>query len=269
MALPFSSTDYSEPGQNLSFANDISNLQTQINTLASESDAARYGALELGEGSTVGDVSVNLALGSMMNNAALIALNGADLSGNADRVVTTDGSGNLSWTAKGGGGGGSSYTFNPGSGFELCHSVFSGDGLVNLWTKQGMHLNTTMSSLSSNSNGTDLEVFFRVVADGFGTAQIYFKGFNLNKTFDSTAVNQSFTSGSEQYKTTEAGSYVTWPGGAVARPNTNAWKWVFSNSTSNYGAATSLVFDTNHMYGIGFGTGNGIKYSAQVWVKTS
>ena len=50
MALPFSSTDYSEPGQNLSFANDISNLQTQINTLASESDAARYGALELGIG---------------------------------------------------------------------------------------------------------------------------------------------------------------------------------------------------------------------------
>ena len=164
---------------------------------------------------------------------------------------------------------GAAYAFSPGSGFELCHTVFSGDGLVNLWIHEGMHLNTTLSSLSSNSNGTDLEIFFRITGNGFGTDQIYFTGFNLNKVLDSTAVNQTFTSGSEQYKTTEAGSYVTWPGGAVARPNTNAWKWVFANSNTNYGAATSLLFDTTHVYGLSAGTGQGLKYSAQVWVKTS
>ena len=175
-------------------------------------------------------------------------------------------------TAGGSGGSansGAAYAFSPGSGFELCHTVFSGDGLVNLWTHEGMHLNTTLSSLSSNSNGTDLEIFFRITGNGFGTDQIYFTGFNLNKVLDSTAVNQTFTSGSEQYKTTEAGSYVTWPGGAVARPNTNAWKWVFANSNTNYGAATSLLFDTTHVYGLSAGTGQGLKYSAQVWVKTA
>jgi hypothetical protein len=72
-----------------------SSLQTQINTLAS---ASGFNATQLGEGSTVGNHAVNLATGSKMNNAALIALDGASTSANAEHVIMTDGSGNLSWS---------------------------------------------------------------------------------------------------------------------------------------------------------------------------
>jgi hypothetical protein len=60
--------------------------------------ASGFDATQLGEGSTVGNHAVNLATGSKMNNAALIALDGASTSANAEHVIMTDGSGNLSWS---------------------------------------------------------------------------------------------------------------------------------------------------------------------------
>ena len=52
MRLPFSSTNYSEPAQNLTFLNDISNMRSQINTLASaaaESSASGSDTTQLGD----------------------------------------------------------------------------------------------------------------------------------------------------------------------------------------------------------------------------
>ena len=53
MRLPFSSTNYSEPAQNLTFLNDISNMRSQINTLASAAaESAAEGSSASGSDAT-------------------------------------------------------------------------------------------------------------------------------------------------------------------------------------------------------------------------
>ena len=202
----------------------------------------------------VGALQPNLASGSQVGNADIIALNGAADMSNAGKLISTDGAGNLTWV---------SPLAVPES-WILLTTVCRGAGLVNLWDTPGNQSGVTLNSLSA-SNGTDLEIKF-VVSTRLENQELYYTGWRLDQAFDRAYIGDIGSGfGGLQYKFTEAASYSTWPG----TPNrvVTDWRWVFAN-TGNYGDQSSLLFGAVRVYGAGNGTIGADDYIATVWVKT-
>ncbi len=231
---------------------------------------------------TSGGVATLNDLSNYATNNELNALNTVPQFASSDEgkalIVQVDNNNNpsVTWgTVSGGGGsGGSTYEFSPGEGFSLWHSVSSSGGLMNLWTHPGMHSNTSLSQLGS-ATGESFEVYFRICTLNQGLKEIYYKGFDLSKAFNKDEV-VIFHTGNEMFKRTAGDAYVPKPG-AIHRVY-DFRTWVFGDSDaipneSTTNIANELVFNRgddpydSYVIGADIGNGQGLMYTAQVWVK--
>jgi len=176
-----------------------------------------------------------------------------------------------------------SISWTPGTDFVKWHEFHSSGALLNLWNQPGTHSgDDTLSTLGpdpTTNRGSDIEVFFRIwteqdssITDSGKKTDIYFKGFYLDSTFDTSA--SAFTSGNEQFKFDSSDSYTDTNLGATRVDP--SWPYTFGDiNYGNWGNAAagadkSLIFDTQKVYGAAAGGGNyftGLKYQAEIWIK--
>jgi hypothetical protein len=139
-----------------------------------------------------------------------------------------------------------------------------------------MHSNTSLSQLSS-TNGTDIEVYFRITSlhSNHNLKEIYYKGFDLSKAFnkDETGI---FTTGTEFYKRIADTPWVGKQGDIYRAYDMRVWVFGDSEAIPNDNfnhIANEVIFHKgddpydSYVLGADMGHGQGLVYTAQVWVK--